>query len=726
LVSAPNPVPTITTISPASATAGSAAFTLTVNGTNFINTSTINFNGSPRTTTYISATQLTAAISASDIATAGSYNVTVTNPTPGGGTSNAVSFMVNNPLPTITTLSPSSTTAGGVAFTLTVNGTGFVTNSTVSFNGNTRATIFVSAAQLTAAIPASDIATAGNYNVTVTNPSPGGGTSTAVTFVVSATNPVPTITTLSPTSATAGGGAFTLAVNGTNFVNSSTVKFNGNTRATTFISATQLTAAIPASDIATGGTFNVTVTNPTPGGGTSNSVAFTVNNPAPTITTISPTSATAGGATFTLTVNGTNFVNTSIVSFNGTARTTIFISATQLSAAIPASDIATAGNYNVTVTNPSPGGGTSTAVTFVVSAPNPAPTITTISPTSALANSAAFTLTVNGTNFISTSTVSFNGNVRTTTFVSATKLTAAVQASDVATAGTLNVTVTNPAPGGGTSNAVTFTVNNPAPTITTISPTSVMAGGGAFTFTVNGTNFVHASNISFDGSALATTFVSDTQITAAVPASLIASPKTINVVVTNPAPGGGTSNVVTLTVTDFTFDAASGGSTTVAVTAGQTATYNLQLTPANGFTGTVSLSCSGAPSLAVCTVSPSSLPVSGSTTPFTVTVTTTAPSIAGVLRDRPANTPMNRTNAALFGMAMLSMIAGVKLPRRRSRRVLAPALAVIALAFFSACGGGGSTPPNPSGGTPKGTYTLTVTGVSGGVSRSIPLTLTVK
>jgi 6-phosphogluconolactonase (cycloisomerase 2 family) len=87
--------PTITSISPTSATAGGAAFTLTVNGTNFVSGSTVNFNGSARTTTFVGATQLTASILASDIATAGSFNVTVTNP--GGGTSNAVSFIVLTP-----------------------------------------------------------------------------------------------------------------------------------------------------------------------------------------------------------------------------------------------------------------------------------------------------------------------------------------------------------------------------------------------------------------------------------------------------------------------------------------------------------------------------------------------------------------------------------------------------------------------------------------------------
>lgn len=88
---------------------------------------------------------------------------------------------------------------------------------------------------------------------------------------------VPTITSISPTSKTEGEAGFTLTVNGTNFVPGSVVKWNGSHKTTTYISPTQLTASIPASDIASDGTANVTVYNPAPGGGMSNAKTFTVN-----------------------------------------------------------------------------------------------------------------------------------------------------------------------------------------------------------------------------------------------------------------------------------------------------------------------------------------------------------------------------------------------------------------------------------------------------------------
>ncbi len=83
-----------------------------------------------------------------------------------------------NPVPLINNpLSPTSVEPGGPGFTLTVNGTGFVSGATIKWNGTALTTSFVSASQLTAGVPASDIASAGSAWVTVTNPAPGGGAS---------------------------------------------------------------------------------------------------------------------------------------------------------------------------------------------------------------------------------------------------------------------------------------------------------------------------------------------------------------------------------------------------------------------------------------------------------------------------------------------------------------------------------------------------------------------
>ena len=262
-----NPPPTISSLAPSSSAAGGAAFALTVNGTNFVSSSTVLWNAGVRTTTFVSSTQLQAQITAADIATGGADMVTVSNPAPGGGTSASSTFTVNNPVPTTASLNPNSAFAGTGAFTLTVTGTNFVSSSSVQWNGAARSTTFVSPTTLRAAISAADISTMGTASVTVFNPLPGGGTSAALTFTIKA--PGPSITQLTPSSAIAGGAAFTMTVTGGNFVPASVVQWNGSPRTTTFVSSTSLQAAITTADIAAAGVVNVTISNPPANGGMS-------------------------------------------------------------------------------------------------------------------------------------------------------------------------------------------------------------------------------------------------------------------------------------------------------------------------------------------------------------------------------------------------------------------------------------------------------------------------
>jgi hypothetical protein len=550
-----NPVPALTSISPNSAATGSLAITLTLTGSNFVPGATVQWNGSNRITTVVDSTRLTAQILTSDLTTAGTATVGVVNPAPGGGTSNTLNFTISSPspIPRVTTISPDSIQAGSAGFTLTVNGSGFANSSVVRINGNPLPTTFVSANQLTAQVSASDIANPGAASITVFNPPPGGGTSNAAILSVSVPpNPVPAITALDPSAVTAGGGAFTLTVTGSNFVQNSVVRFTGQDRQTNFISATELRASILASDILNGGSATVTVFNPTPAGGVSNALTLTINFAPPAITALSPVSAVAGGPAFQLTVIGTNFAPGSVVRWNGQDRVTQFISVTELVIQVPASDIANVGSATISVFSPPPGGGLSNEVTFnITEASRPLPRITTISPNNAAAGGADFTLTVNGQNFVSDSVVRWNGSPRPTMFVNSTALTAQISAADIAAAGTASVTVFTPPAGGGESNAAVFTINappNPVPVITSLSPASVGAGGPAFTLTVNGTGFVVGSVAQVNGANRQTTVVSATQLTVQITAEEIAVSGSVAIRVFNPEPGGGISNQVELTV----------------------------------------------------------------------------------------------------------------------------------------------------------------------------------
>jgi hypothetical protein len=350
----------------------------------------------------------------------------------------------------------------------------------------------------------------------------------------------PVLASVSPATAVAGGPAFTLSVTGSGFATGAVVKWNGSARATAFVSATKLTAAILATDIVSLGTYPVTVTT---GGITTASLTFAVTSPPSVLTSLSPDTTVKGGSAFTLTVNGSGFTTGAIVKFNGNARTTAFISATRLTSAIQATDIAIIGSYPVTVTS---GGATSNALAFTVTAVPPV--LTSLSPATANTGGAAFTLTVNGSGLATGAVVKWNGNARTTAFVSATKLTATILATDISTAGSYPVTVTS---GGATSSALIFAVTSviSTPILTSISPNYVSVEAPALTLTVNGSNFLSgtsASTIYWNTTKLTTTFVSSTRLTASIPASDLTADGTYAITVTNPGPL--TSNAVAFTV----------------------------------------------------------------------------------------------------------------------------------------------------------------------------------
>src|SRR5262249_55240089 len=94
-----NPLPPISNLSPDHATAGGSNFNLTVDGSNFLSSSVVNWNNSAKQTTFVNSGQLTASISAGDIAAVGNVQVSVFNPAPGGGTSSSLTFSITSAVP---------------------------------------------------------------------------------------------------------------------------------------------------------------------------------------------------------------------------------------------------------------------------------------------------------------------------------------------------------------------------------------------------------------------------------------------------------------------------------------------------------------------------------------------------------------------------------------------------------------------------------------------------
>ncbi len=360
-----NPAPTLTSLAPTNALVGSSGTTVTLTGTKFVSGSIVVFDGIDLSTSFVNSTTLMASVPASSLLATGSFQMTVRTPTPGGGTTQGIAFTVTNPTVTMAGISPGYATVGDPNTSLIVSGSGFIPTSVVNFNGKALPTVYVSTNRVDTVVQATDMTTAGSYPVTVTNPSPGGGTSAPASFQVRF--PAPKITSLSPSSALTGASTVTLTVTGSGFVSSqSQIYIADVAMTTTFISATSLRATIPGSSLATAGTLNVKVVTADPGGGTSNVLTFSVTNPTPVITTVSPTAIILGSAQTTITVNGSGFYSGSKVRANSTTLTTTYVSSIKLTATVPTTMITAAGALSITVLNAAPGGGTSNAGQILV------------------------------------------------------------------------------------------------------------------------------------------------------------------------------------------------------------------------------------------------------------------------------------------------------------------------------------------------------------------------
>jgi hypothetical protein len=277
------------------------------------------------------------------------------------------------------------------------------------------------------------------------------------------------------------------------------------------------------------------------------------DNPVPSLAQVVASSVPQGSGDTVIDLTGTGFVPTAEALWDGTPLATTFLGSTELAATIPAADLVNAGTHAIAIANPPPGGGTSASVTFTVTPAtvNPVPTIASVSPATLPVSSVDVQVSVSGTNFIAASSAVIGSQGIATSYVSSTQILAAVPAAYLSSAGTLPLGVFNPAPGGGFSpTTVSLAVGslNPVPVLASLSPSSVATGSGAFTLSLVGSGFAAGAQAFFDGTALDTTFASSGMAQAAVPAYLVASDETAQVVLVNPGPGGGASASVAMSV----------------------------------------------------------------------------------------------------------------------------------------------------------------------------------
>jgi hypothetical protein len=176
---------------------------------------------------------------------------------------------------------------------------------------------------------------------------------------------------------------------------------------------------------------------------------------------------------------------------------------------------------------------------------------------------------------------------------------------------------------------------------------------------------------------------------------------------------------------DFSLTSSSGGET---VKAGSAASYTLTVSPLGGsFTSAINLTCGGLPAQTSCSLSPNSVTPGANTSASTLSITTTA-STALAFPPRPLGaTPVYAVWIQLQATGLLGIMLIVpKAATRKQRVLILLALLMIALIFMTACAGGTGIAPVTQTGTAPGSYSITVTGTSGNLQHSLPVTLIVQ
>ncbi len=360
--------------------------------------------------------------------------------------------------PVVASVTPSSILAGSSASTLSVSGSNFKPQAVVNWNASALATTYTSSSKLSAAVPAELLATASIAKITVTNPDGETSTAGSSSQQVTVKNPVPTLSSVTPQSLYAGSLDAIFAFTGTNFNSSSVVMTGSTPLTTTFVSATQLTAVAPAALLAPAGSLSFTVSNPAPGGGSSQSLSVTLRQPPATLASLSPSTGTVGAQALTVTLTGSHFTPTTVVYINNVpAAATTYTSDTSIQFTIPSQDLAYTGYLTITVRDAASQNYPSNALTFRVV--NPVPVLNSLSPGAVTAGAPNFTLTLTGSNFVSSSTILINGTqTQPNVYPSATSASVLIPASAVSSVGTVTIAIFNPAPGGGTSATQTLNV----------------------------------------------------------------------------------------------------------------------------------------------------------------------------------------------------------------------------------------------------------------------------
>jgi hypothetical protein len=548
-----NPRPQLTNLVPQS---GSRLQTedVTITGANFIaGVTSMDFGPDVAilNLTVSDPTTMIASILIASTAAIGPRSVIVTNTQPGGGPDTLENaFTINNPGALLASLSVDSVLIGAPDLSLQVTGDAFVAESIVRLDSLDLPTTFVSTTALGAVIPAGALDTAKVFDIIVVNP--GAGQSNTLPFAV--LNPAPVLASVAPDTAnrldtvqavlTGSGivpGFTTVVVSPADDITVSDVAWPDTSH---------VTATIAVSAGAAIGARSISLSTVSPGGGSSEFLAFRVaGNPAPTLAAVEP-AVCARLDTVSVRLIGTDFIpGVTTASFGpGITVDSLTVEGTdRLRAILRVSSTAPSGSRLVTVTNSGPGGGTSNGRTFQVN--NPIPEFHTIAPSNG-EQGQTFNVEINGRRFIQGVTSVNMGTgilLNSGSVTNDTTIIASITISPTAGTGARDISVSNAPPGGGVSILVNgFVVGaNPVPDLVSVQPDS---GGRSTTMdvTLTGTNFLGGiTSVDFGGGITVQNVDVDSsaRLTARIAISPDAAigPRTVTVI--NQPPGGGRDSI---------------------------------------------------------------------------------------------------------------------------------------------------------------------------------------
>lgn len=184
LIQLPNPLPEITSMTPAIAQRGSGELQISIEGDKFIRTTKVFFENHLLDSTFVDNRRLNVMIPPKLLLKAGTFKISATNPAPEGGISEGMNFTINNPVPTITAIEPAEAIAGTQGFTLNIHGVGFFDDTEIYFGEVKKSATYINNSKLQMELTSEDLRTHGKYEIIAHNLAPGGGNSNRVIFTV--------------------------------------------------------------------------------------------------------------------------------------------------------------------------------------------------------------------------------------------------------------------------------------------------------------------------------------------------------------------------------------------------------------------------------------------------------------------------------------------------------------------------------------------------------------